>query len=45
MSVPDGHDLQEHIAGKPPPAGMELLQLVEIIMTEEDWNMPVVKRC
>ena len=46
MSVPDGHDLQEckqHIAGKPPPAGMEFLQLVDIIMTKEDWNMPVVK--
>ena len=41
MSVPDGHDLQEckqHIAGKPPPAGMEFLQLVDIIMTKEDWK-------
>ena len=41
MSVPDGHDLQgckQHIAGKPPPAGMDFLQLVDIIMIKEDWN-------
>ena len=39
----DADDLQfckQYTTTKPAPAGIEFLQLVEIIMEEEDWPMP-----
>ena len=32
--------LKQYTTTKPAPAGIEFLQLVEIIMEEEDWPMP-----